>query len=337
MSYNNFGGNGRDDRRGGRSDGPGSGRPSGRGGDDRRSDRPSFGSRPSSRDGQSRGSSASGRPQRDGERRSFGDRPARRDGESRGGFGGGERRSFGDRPQRDGDSVDTRAKRGGDPENLPAIPEDIDVSVLPKPVVAELRSLTPGLNRFLMEHLACALNAMEAEDWQLGLAHARAARTRGARIAVVRETCGIAAYHCEEWAEALSELRTYTRITGKTEHLPVMADCERGLGRPERALSIARSQDVGRLDVEGRVEMRIVAAGARRDLGQLDAAVATLECKELTSKSTEPWSARLRYAYADMLLAAGRKTEARDWFVKATLVDEEELTDAAERAVAIEI
>jgi len=218
---------------------------------------------------------------------------------------------------------------------LPPIPEDLDVSVLPKPVLAELKALSPGLSRFLMEHLTCALNAMEAEDWQLGLAHARAARSRGARIAVVRETCGIAAYHCQEWAEALSELRTYTRITGRPDNLPVMADCERGLGRPERALTLARSQDVGRLDVEGRVEMRIVAAGARRDMGQLDAAIATLECKELNSKSTDPWSARIRYAYAEMLLAAGRKDEARDWFVKAALVDAEELTDAAERAVHI--
>lgn len=217
------------------------------------------------------------------------------------------------------------------------MPEDIDVSVLPKPVLAELRALSPGLSRFLMEHLTCSLNAMQAEDFPLGLAHARAARSRGARIAVVRETCGIAAYHCGEYAEALAELRTYTRITGRPDNLPVMADCERGLGRPERALTLARSQDVGRLDLEGRVEMRIVAAGARRDLGQIDAAVATLECKELTSKSTEPWAARLRYAYADMLLAAGRKTEARDWFVKATLVDADDLTDAAERAIAIEI
>ena len=221
--------------------------------------------------------------------------------------------------------------------NIPAVPEDIDVSVLPKPVLAELRALSPGLSRFLMDHLTCALNALEAEDYELALAHARAARSRGARIAVVRETCGIAAYRAEQWAEALSELRTFTRITGKPDQLPVMADCERGMGRPERALTLARSQDVGRLDVEGRVEMRIVAAGARKDMGQIDAAIATLECKELTSKSTDPWSARLRYAYADMLLAAGRKEEARDWFVKATLVDEEELTDAAERAVAIEI
>ena len=214
--------------------------------------------------------------------------------------------------------------------------EDIDVTVLPKPVLAEFKSLSPGLGLFLMQHLAAALNAMESEDFETALAHARAARSRGARIAVVRETCGIAAYQCQQWAEALSELRTYARITGSPEHLAVMADCERGLGRPERALTLARSQDVGRLDAEGRIEMRIVAAGARRDLGQIEAAIATLECKELSSKSTAPWAARLRYAYAEMLLAGGRAKEARDWFVKAALVDADDLTDAADRAMAID-
>ena len=33
---------------------------------------------------------------------------------------------------------------------------------------------------------------------------------------------------------ALRELRTYRRITGRDDQLPLMADCERGLGRPER-------------------------------------------------------------------------------------------------------
>ncbi len=292
-----------------------------RGGSQGRSDRPSFGDRPRS-DRPAFGDRDRGprrdddrRPQRDGERRPFSS----------------------DRPRRDDSLEEPRAKRSGDPEKLPAVPEDIDVSVLPKPVLAELRSLSPGLGNFLMEHLTCAVNAMEAGDFELGLAHARAARSRGARIAVVRETCGLAAYRCEEWAEALSELRTFARITGSSEHLPILADCERGLGRPERALSLARSQEVGRLGVEGRVEMRIVASGARRDLGQLEAAIATLECKELSSKSTEPWSARLRYAYADALLAAGRKAEARDWFVKTALIDADDLTDAADRAVAIEV
>jgi len=51
--------------------------------------------------------------------------------------------------------------------------------------------------------------------------------------------------------------------------------------------------------------MRIVASGARCDLGEFDAAVITLTCKELKSESEE-WAVRLRYAYADALDKAGR-------------------------------
>jgi hypothetical protein len=77
--------------------------------------------------------------------------------------------------------------------------------------------------------------------------------------------------------------------------------------------------------------MRIVASGARRDLGQLDAAVVTLQCAELESTSTESWSARLKFAYADALLAAGREDDAREWFAKAVSADVNDETDAAER------
>ena len=56
-----------------------------------------------------------------------------------------------------------------------------------------------------------------------------------------------------------------------------------------------------------------------------------MTCKELNNE-TDEWALRLRYAYADALFAAGRKDEARDWFAKCAELDEEELTDAAERA-----
>jgi hypothetical protein len=94
---------------------------------------------------------------------------------------------------------------------------------------------------------------------------------------------------------------------------------------------MAGADEVDRLDRAGRVEMRIVASGARRDLGQLDAAVVTLQCPELQSTSTESWSARLKFAYADALLAAGREDEAREWFAKTVDVDEADETDASER------
>ena len=70
--------------------------------------------------------------------------------------------------------------------------------------------------------------------------------------------------------------------------------------------------------------------------GQLDAAIATLETPELNSKSHSFAVTRLRYAYAEALLAAGRRVEARDWFVKTALADSDDLTDAADRALEIE-
>ena len=82
--------------------------------------------------------------------------------------------------------------------------------------------------------------------------------------------------------------------------------------------------------------MTIVEAGARRDMGQLDAALRTLELAPLQSKSRGAWVVRLRYAYADTLEAAGRLTDALTWFHRTQGVDGEELTDAGERAEALE-
>jgi hypothetical protein len=82
-------------------------------------------------------------------------------------------------------------------------------------------------------------------------------------------------------------------------------------------------------------ELRIVAAGARRDLGQLDAAVIALQGPDLDPRRRDPWSARLFYAYADNLQAAGRTEDAIRWFLNAAEADDEELTDAPDRAVEL--
>ena len=111
----------------------------------------------------------------------------------------------------------------------------------------------------------------------------------------------------------------------------MIADCERGLGRPERALALASSPEASTLDRAGKVELLIVAAGARRDLGQPEAAVLTLQVPALKSRGQGEWLARLRYAYADALLEVGRVGEAREWFVRSAEVDPEFSTDAAER------
>ncbi|MER6758434.1 Replicase polyprotein 1ab [Micromonospora echinofusca] len=174
------------------------------------------------------------------------------------------------------------------------------------------------------------------EDPAEALAHALAARRLASRIAAVREAVGLAAYHAGEWQTAIAELRTYHRMSGLQSHLAVLADCERALGRPERAIDLFRGADREKLDQAVATELLIVAAGARGDLGQKDAAVAMLQVPELTSETAEPWTARLRYAYADALLAVGRREEAREWFSRAADVDAEGETDAAERLLELD-
>ena len=148
---------------------------------------------------------------------------------------------------------------------------------------------------------------------------------------MVREACGIAAYRTGRWAEALSELRAARRMTGRDDYLPVMADSERALGRLDRALALVREASTADLDRATQIELRIVESGIRRDQGLPDAAVLALQVPELTSGRLRPWSARLFYAYADALLAAGRADEARDAFVRAAEADPDGETDAADR------
>ncbi len=87
---------------------------------------------------------------------------------------------------------------------------------------------------------------------------------------------------------------------------------------------------------EAKAEMTLVEAGARRDLGQLDAALRTLELAPLNNKSRDSWVVRLRYAYADTLVAAGREKDALAWFHRTHAIDSEEITDAAARADDLE-
>ncbi|MEU4564752.1 Replicase polyprotein 1ab [Actinoplanes sp. NPDC023936] len=184
-------------------------------------------------------------------------------------------------------------------------------------------------------HLVAAGQIID-EDSELALQHAIAARRLASRIAVVREAVGLAAYAAGDWTTAIAELRTYHRMTGRQTHLAELADCERALGRPERAIDLYRGADMAKLEKSGSIELLIVAAGARSDLGQHDAAVAMLQVKELTSEEDAEWAARLRYAYADALLAAGRREEAREWFARAASLDAEQLTDAAERLLELD-
>lgn len=174
------------------------------------------------------------------------------------------------------------------------------------------------------------------EDPEQAYEYSRIALRLASRVAAVREAAGFTAYATQKYSEALGEFRAAKRMTGSVELWPVMADCERGMGRPEKALDMAGAPEVQKLDKPGQVEMRLVAAGARRDLGQIDAAIVTLQGPELASNSVQPWTARLRYAYADALLAAGREDESREWFAKVVESDKDGSTDASDRLAELD-
>jgi tetratricopeptide (TPR) repeat protein len=170
-----------------------------------------------------------------------------------------------------------------------------------------------------------------AEDPERGYEYAQVAKRLAARVGVVREATGIAAYQTGRWAEALAELRAARRMSGRDDYLPLMADSERALGRLDRALALIREADPSTLDRPTQIELRIVESGIRRDQGLADAAVLALQVPELSSGRLRPWSARLFYAYGDALLAAGRAEEARDAFARAVAADPDGETDAADR------
>ena len=217
----------------------------------------------------------------------------------------------------------------------PPLPDDITGKELAPEVRAQLRTLPEKLALRVARHLAAA-GAVIDDDPETAYQHSLAARSRAPRLAVVREATGEAAYAAGHYSEALAELRAAKRMNGATAYLPIMADCHRALGNAKRALELAKSPSVKGFPAASKAEMTIVEAGARRDLGQFDAALRTLELAPINSKSRESWVVRLRYAYADTLEQAGRERDALSWFHRTNAIDADEITDAADRAAALE-
>ena len=201
---------------------------------------------------------------------------------------------------------------------------------LDRTVRAELSGLPKGLSDIVARHLVMTGRLID-EDPEAAYEHAKAAQRHAARIAVVRESLALAAYATARYEEALAEFRAHRRLSGSDAYIAVVADCERGRGQPRKALELARSPRAEKVDHDTRIELLIVAAGARRDMGQHEAAMVSLRVPALTSHSHEPWASRLKYAYADALLGVGNIADARMWFEQAAAVDLTGETDALER------
>jgi tetratricopeptide (TPR) repeat protein len=285
------------------------------------------------------GRSASGdKPyvKRDGDKKPYGKRDDARGGPKRSPEGrpySRDRRD--DRDERRPGRTD--AERTADQQKYdgPEIAEWITGKELDPSIAGQLKSLPEKLMLRVARHLVAAGELLDS-DPKTAYQHTLAARGRAGRLAVVREAVGEAAYAAGEYSEALAELRSAKRMNGAHDYVAIMADCERALGRPDRALTLLKNTPRDKFAPPLLAEVLIVEAGARRDRGEIDAALRTLENGPMNSKSRAPWVARLRYAYAETLLMAKRPEDALEWFHRTEAVDVDETTDAGARALEVE-
>ena len=207
-----------------------------------------------------------------------------------------------------------RVDRPASPDKAksPLIPHDITPEDLEMGVRVQLKTLTAENAERVARHLAMVA-ILGDQDIELAHLHAMAAADRAGRIAVVRETLAITAYMVEDWALALREFLTHRRMTASNEHLPMMVDCERGLGRPKRALELGRSVERADLPAETRVNLAIAMSGARLDLDENELALAELEIRELDPSRVFEYSPPLFWAYSDTLELLGRAAESKKW------------------------
>ncbi|MGN8049160.1 hypothetical protein ACTJKO_05680, partial [Curtobacterium sp. 22159] len=286
------------------------------------------------------------RPRRDGDRPFRSDRPTRdgdrpfrggsdrergsRDGRQR--FGDGSRHAgarFGEASRDDWEDRDPYGTKSVRPRHDdPEIPEDIQARDLDKLARAELKTLSKDNADWVARHLVAAAMLVD-DDPEAANQHALSAARRAGRVGVVRETAAITAYRLGDFATALRELRTYRRISGRNDQLPMMVDCERGLGRPERALELGRSVDRAALDTAVQVELAIAMSGARLDLGNPTAALGELEIPQLDPSTAYSWSPALYSAYAATLEELGRQDEADEWWARVDRATEA-LAEAAD-------
>ena len=267
---------------------------------------------------------------------------------------GSSPRGYSSAPGREPDAIDHRLTRKpeADREVAPEIDEDVSFSDLDRAVRARLRTLSKDNADGVGQHLVMVGRLLDSNP-ELAYQHAQAAVRRAGRVDVVREAAGLAAYRTKRFAEALRELRTVRRLNGSSEHLAIMADCERGLGRPERALALAASEEASGLGTDAAIELAIVVSGARLDLHEPEAAHAALAeaalarigvvtgivavrvalaravALEALGRPEDAAAAVAGFSAAELAEAGGDSTEDDDEVVVFDLDDEEAPDDAA--------
>lgn len=202
-------------------------------------------------------------------------------------------------------------------------------------VVRELRATArPGKADILIKVFSEAAGAFVGGDYQEAVRLGEQSKHLALRAPSVREFLGLTYYRMGRWQEAARELSAFKRIAGSVEQNPVIADCYRALGRPERAVELCDEVTGARVPPAILYESAIVAAGALADMKRIDEAIDRIERLNLQPEVAEEHHLRAWYVLGDLLERKGRFTHARDYFAAVEAADPE-LTDAFERAARL--
>lgn len=191
----------------------------------------------------------------------------------------------------------------------PKMPKGMDWSMLSKDERERLRGLSKEHAENIGLHILAAY-ALEEDDPQGALAHARWAAKQASRIDLAREALALVSYRQGDYKLALKEFRTAYRMNGYQDYLPFIADCERGLGHPRKAIEEATSEEARELTGESKVEMFLVYAGALGDLGLWDRAIETVQALVKARGLSGDYRMRAVQAEQNFLDQAGRSQEA---------------------------
>ena len=191
----------------------------------------------------------------------------------------------------------------------PKMPKGIEWSMLSTDDRERLRGLSKEHAENIGLHILAAYT-LEERDPELALEHAKWVAHQASRIDLARETLSFVAYRQGDYKLALREFRTAFRMNGFLDYLPFIADCERGMGEPKKAIETAMSDDAKYLRGESKAEMFLVYAGALGDLELWDKAIEIVHTLGRSKGLAGEYRMRAVQAEQYFLEQAGRSDEA---------------------------
>lgn len=188
---------------------------------------------------------------------------------------------------------------------------------LPRDVVDEVRRTTkPTAADDAITRLDRATELLERGDAPGAAREAAKAKALAPRSGAVREVLGLALYGDERWQEALAEMKSYRRLSGRPDQNHIIADCLRAVGKSSEVVPLAEEALRARIPNEVKAEVVIVAASALADQRRFPEALAFLRRAQTRDDVAEGYTLRLWYVAGDILQRAGRAQDAEREFRK---------------------